>query len=135
MKFESNRTFKIWAHTVSHSSLLIRSYLKLSDEEGFNEENSYNIDLEFLSVEYMDVKSTLNSLSISVVRREDLDLVLQERFNAFRGKIFEISSDNNKYYIIAYSLLIGTNKWVQYDRIFNYNLNLKHDKIIWSVND
>jgi hypothetical protein len=133
MIFYSNRNFKIWAYTVSHKSLLLRSYLQFHDEEGYSEDTSYNIDLEFLSVEYIDLQTGLSSMSISIIEKEDLHFDLKKKFNLFKGKIFEILSDNGRYYIIADSLLIGTNKWVQEDRIFNYDLNLDHDKIILCI--
>ena len=46
-------------------------------------------------------------------------------------KIFELESMGRKYYIIAGGLLIGKNAWGSQDRIFDYNLNLMHDEIIF----
>ncbi|MGL6126585.1 hypothetical protein [Chryseobacterium artocarpi] len=132
MIFYSNRKFKIWAYTVSHSSLLLRSVMQYDDEEGYSEETSYNIDLEFSFVEYMDVKTTWDSISISVVEKENLRSDLKEKFDSYEGKIFEIESNKEKTYIVAYSVLIGTNKWGLDDRIFNYHINLKHDEILVS---
>ena len=133
MIFYSNRKFKIWAYTVSHSSLLLRSVMQYDDQEGYSEETSYNIDLEFSFVEYMDVKTTWDSISISVVEKENLRSDLKEKFDSYEGKIFEIESHKEKTYIVAHNLLIGTNKWGLDDRIFNYNINLKHDEILVSI--
>lgn len=133
MIFYSNRKFKIWAYTVSHSSLLIRSIMQYDDEDGYSEETSYNIDLEFSFVEYMDVKTTWDSISISLVEKENLRSDLKEKFGSYEGKIFEIESNKEKTYIVAYSLLIGTNKWGLDDRIFNNHMNLKHDEILISL--
>lgn len=132
MIFYSNRKFKIWAYTVSHSSLLIRSVMQYDDEEGYSKETSYNIDLEFSLVEYMDVKTTWDSISISVVEKENLRSDLKEKFNSYEGEIFEIESNKEKVYIVAYSLLIGTNKWGLDDRIFNHHMNLEYDEILVS---
>lgn len=132
MIFYSNRKFKILAYTVSHSSLLIRSVMQYDDEEGYSEETSYNIDLEFSFVEYMDVKTTWDSLSISVVEKENLRSDLKEKFDSYEGKIFEIESNKETTYIVAYSVLIGTNKWGLEDRIFNCDTNLDHDEILVS---
>ncbi|MBB4807951.1 hypothetical protein HNP38_003291 [Chryseobacterium defluvii] len=133
MIFHSKRKFKLWAYTVSHNSLLLRSYLQFPDEEGYSNETSYNIDMEFLFVEYIEVKSALDSISISIMEKEELSVDLKEKFDSFRGKIFEILSGKKKYYIIADSLIIGRNKWVREDRVFNHDLNLHHDEILVSI--
>lgn len=46
---------------ISHSSLLLRSVMQYDDEAGYSEETSYNIDLEFSFVEYMDIKTIYSS--------------------------------------------------------------------------
>lgn len=132
MIFYSNRKFKIWAYTVSHSSLLLRSVMQYDDQEGYSEETSYNIDLEFSFVEYMDIKTIWDSISLSIVEKENLTSDLKEKFGSYEGKIFEIESNKEKTYIVAYSVLIGTNKWGLDDRIFNCDMNLKHDEILVS---
>ncbi|WET51329.1 hypothetical protein PYS58_09330 [Chryseobacterium indologenes] len=106
--------------------------MQYDDEDGYSEETSYNIDLEFSFVEYMDVKTTWDSISISVVEKENLRLDLKEKFGSYEGKIFEIESNKVKTYIVAYSLLIGTNKWGLEDRIFNNHMKLEHDDILVS---
>lgn len=133
MTFYSNRKFKIWAYTVSHSSLLIRSIMQYDDEEGYSEGTSYNIDLEFSFVEYMDIKAVWDSISVSTVEKENLTSDLKEKFGSYEGKIFEIESNKEKTYIVAHNLLIGTNKWGLEDRIFNYHMNLRHDEILVSI--
>ncbi len=133
MIFYSNRKFKIWAYSVSHRSLLIRSYLQFHDEEGYSDATSYNIDLEFLFVEYLDIKTVIDSISISIIEKENLITDLKVKFQPYEGKIFEIKSSTQKFHIIADSLLIGTNTWLQEDRIFNFNSKLIHDKIILNI--
>lgn len=44
--FNTKRNFKLWAYTVSHSSLLLRSEMRYSDQDEF-EIYTCNIDLEF----------------------------------------------------------------------------------------
>lgn len=132
MIFYSNRTFKIWAYTTSHQSLLLRSYLQLCDENGYSDETSYNIDLEFSGVEYMDMITTINSLSLSIIEKGNLPDDLKKD-NVFRGKVFEILSENKRNLIIADNLIIGTNRLIYEDRIFNYDLDLNHDNIILCV--
>ncbi|MGE8552359.1 MAG: hypothetical protein ACN6OB_00295 [Chryseobacterium jejuense] len=72
--------------------------------EDYSEETSFNIDLEFSFVEYMDLKTTWDSISISVVEKENLRSDLKEKFDLYEGKIFEIESNKEKSYIVAYSL-------------------------------
>lgn len=49
-----NRLFKIWAYTVSHNFLILRSTLKYPDQEGYNDSFKYNIDIEFSAVAYLE---------------------------------------------------------------------------------
>ncbi|VEH20163.1 Uncharacterised protein [Chryseobacterium nakagawai] len=53
MIFYSNRKFKTWGYTVSHSSLLLRSEMKYLDQDDYSENTSHNIDLEFWAVNYI----------------------------------------------------------------------------------
>ncbi|WP_185269509.1 hypothetical protein [Chryseobacterium bernardetii] len=107
--------------------------MKYDDEDGYSEETSYNIDLEFSFVEYMDVKNTWDSISISVVEKENLEPGLKKKIDSYEGNIFEIEFNKEKSYIVAYSLLIGTNKWGLEDRIFNNHVKLEHDDILVSL--
>ncbi|MEE1900085.1 hypothetical protein V1389_17185 [Flavobacterium rakeshii] len=126
-----NRTFKIWAYTVSHSFLLLRSALMYPDQEGYyNEDCLYNIDIEFDAVEYIDIPSRLEG----VVIRQLQNNIPEKLINYARGLgsiVFELESKDNLYYIIAARYSIGKNKWSSsQDRVF-FN-QLKHDEIIAS---
>lgn len=136
MIYNSKRKFKLWAYTVSHKSLLVRSYLQFPDEEEYSIENNHNIDLEFMFVEFLDIPSNFDSLSITIITQENLPLDVKNKLGHYRGYIFELSVNGNyaKHYIVAGSLLIGTNQWVNKDRIFNLNLGLNHDNILFSIN-
>ncbi|WP_419869893.1 hypothetical protein [Chryseobacterium sp. CT-SW4] len=129
--FKSNRTFKLWAYIVSHSSLLIRSEMKYPDQEEYSDPTSYNIDLEFWAVRYINIPSILYELSIKEIMMEELPEEINKDFLKYDMKVFEIISGDRKYYIIAGGVLIGENKWGNQDRILNLNLNLKHDEILF----
>ncbi|MCE3074660.1 hypothetical protein [Chryseobacterium gwangjuense] len=108
--------------------------MKYPDQDDFNEYTSYNIDFEFWEIQYIDLPSIINGLTIKEITsielpdRMDVELLMHDM------RIFEIESKGFKYYIIAGGLLIGKNKWGNQDRICDYNAGLKHDEIFFSAN-
>ncbi|MVM35293.1 hypothetical protein GO755_35050 [Spirosoma sp. HMF4905] len=130
MIYLSDRNFRIWAYTVSHYSLLLRSPLLLPDEDGYSDRYSYNIDLEFWAVEYISIPTSISSIALKEINFTDLPEELIGVKQVGENKIFEITSGSRKYYIIAAGCLIGKNRWEREDRIFNANLNLEHDEIL-----
>lgn len=130
MVYNSYRKFKIWGYTVSHSSLLIRSVMKFTDEDGFSEDTSYNIDVEFWSVTYINAPTFLEGIKIIEISKNDLPENINRELCKYNQKVFEIHEGDNKYYIIAGGLLVGINRWEKEDRIFNYDLDLEHDEVI-----
>ena len=130
MLYQSKRDFKIWGYTVSHSSLLLRSNMKFSDEENYSKDTCFNIDIEFWDVTYIGIPVFLNNIAIKEITIDLLPSGIDKNLCRFDRKIFEFTVDHNKYLIIAGGLLIGTNHWVSEDRIFDYHLNLEHDNII-----
>lgn len=133
MTFYSNRKFKIWAYVVSHSSLLLRSEMKYPDQDDYSEDEAYNIDLEFWAVSYIDIPTNLYELDIKEIAVKDLCKDINQDLLMYNMKIFEIKSKKEKYHIVAGGLLIGKNKWENQDRIFDYQSNLVHDKIIFQT--
>lgn len=130
MLYQSNRKFNIWAYTVSHGSLLIRSIMQFPDEDKYSEETSFNIDIEIWDVTYIGIPTYLNNIEIREIPINLLPSDVDRNLCKYDRKIFEFLVDKKKYYIIASGLLVGINRWENEDRIFNYNLNLEHDKII-----
>ena len=132
--YNSNRKFRIWAYTVSHSSLVLRSEMKYPDQDNYMESLSYNIDLEFWEVNYINVPSDLLEINIREITVEILPEEINRELLIHDMKIFELESCGFKYYVIAGGLLIGENKWENQDRVFNYNSNLEHEEIIFCSN-
>jgi hypothetical protein len=122
-----NRVFKIWAYTVSHCFLILRSSLKYPDQEEFDENCTYNIDIEFSAVAYIDIPTTLQGIEIKELLDNIPDELLSYKLN-LGYKIFELKSRNRAYYIVAGSYRVGKNKWINQDRILN--MNLEYDTII-----
>lgn len=121
------RLFKIWAYTVSHNFLILRSPLKYPDQEGYNDFCKYNIDIEFSAVAYLDIPSVMNGIYIHQIEC-NIPEKLQYYKNELNYKVFEINSDGKLYYIVAGSYRIGKSAWDLEDRI--QNMYLEYDEII-----
>jgi hypothetical protein len=124
-----NREFRIWSYISSHSFLLIRSPMLFFDNEGFNTDTSYNIDLEFTEVVYMEIPEIFNELKIVVKNIKDIPNRIQDKVTQ-NTKIFELQTNRNIYYILAMNLVIGKNEWGTESR--TNNLSFKHEQIIFS---
>lgn len=133
MIYKSKRYFRIWGYTASHSSLLLRSNMLYYDDKDYSLENSFNIDIEIWDVTYIGIPVFIDNIEIKEITIDSLPLDIDKNLCKFDRKIFEISTDNKKYYIISGGLLIATNHWEKEDRIFDNHLNLQHDKIIFST--
>ena len=123
-EFTSDRTFKIWAYTISHNFLIIRSPMLFEDMNGYNEILNYNIDIEFTAVIYMNIPSVLSGFKIKELKNNIPDLY--KIYDDF--KVYEIESNGNKYYIVAGNYPIGTNKWLFEHRITD--MTLQYDNIL-----
>ncbi len=134
MIYNSNRKFKMWAYIVSHSSLLLRSEMKFPDQDNYTEDQSYNIDLEFWAVNYINIPTILNNIIIKEITVKEIPTEINKNLLKFDMKIFELESEEKKYYIIAGGFLIGKNKWIDQDRILDSNLNLEHEEVILITN-
>lgn len=130
--YQSNRKFKIWAYTVSHNSLILRSLMKFIGDDGFTEDVSYNIDVEFWTVTFINIPTSLVGIKIIEISEELLPKSIDRELCKYNQKIFELQDGDKKYHIIAGGLLVGVNRWENEDRIFNYDLNLEHDEVIIS---
>lgn len=133
MLYQSERYFKIWGYTVSHSSLLVRSLMLYPDQDEYSQATSFNIDMEFWDVSYIGIPNSLEKIKIRVIHQNLLPQHIDKNLCKFDRKIFEIDTEDHRYYIIAGGLLIGVNRWEKEDRIFDYHLNLEHEKIIVTV--
>lgn len=129
MIYLSNRKFKLWSYSISHCSLLLRSPMQFLDEDEYSSKNDHNIDMEFWGVEYLNIPTKIDSLSIDEEKSIPISLNLDRNKLSKQGKVYII---NGLYYIIAGGLLIGKNTWIDQDRIFNFNMELEHKEVIYS---
>jgi hypothetical protein len=97
------------------------------DQEEYRKELNFNIDIEFSGVAYIDLPNRIEEIKI----REIKDMV-PAKFQLYRTivglKIFEIKSHKKLYYIVASNFVIGKNKWLNEDRVFN--MSLEYDEIL-----
>jgi hypothetical protein len=122
MSYISNRIFKIWSYSVSHSFLLLRSN---GNSDEILEEN-YNIDIEFGGVGYMDLPAILRTISIQEIK-DNIPEKFKKYSRSLGYKVFAIKSDET-FYVVAGSYRVGKNKWGNEDRILNPSL--EYDEIL-----
>ncbi|HCN47710.1 MAG TPA: hypothetical protein DIT10_01190 [Chryseobacterium sp.] len=109
--------------------------MKYPDQDNYSEDMENNIDFEFWAVNYINIPTNLYGLILKEITEKELPKDINIDLLMHNMKIFEIESNNEKYYIVAGGLLIGKNKWEDQDRIFNFNSNLMHDEIIFQTHE
>jgi hypothetical protein len=126
LKFDRN--FFLWAYTVSHNFLVLRSPMEYPDVDNYSLGKGDNIDIEFSAVSYLDLPTKLIKPSFRVLNHE-----VPEKFQEFifsqKLKLIEIEAENGLFYIVSSGFQIGRNKWIETDR--SVNPILKHDFLIW----
>lgn len=123
MLYTSDRIFKIWSYSVSHSILLLRS-TNDEEDEGKAMKEGFNIDIEFTGVGYLDIPVMLKGISVNKIE----EYKKFDKYSARLGyKIFEIKSDRD-YFIIASSCVVGKNNWINEDRLINPYLH--YDEVL-----
>ncbi|GAA4055566.1 hypothetical protein GCM10022409_48520 [Hymenobacter glaciei] len=102
--YKSDKEFNLVDASVSHSELLLRSD-KIGNEDGFN------IDIIFSGVEYLQMPSLLNGLSIY---RDSEKKFGYKKVDWMLGKklasVFNIKSGGDDYYIVAFDFIVFQNK-------------------------
>ena len=99
-EFQSARTFQLWDYCVSHSQLLIRS----PKSPGEVEEPAYNLDLMFLYVRYLGVRSTLRG--IRVYEATDVEADSLAPLRGTDDGVFIIESEGKRNHIVASGLAV-----------------------------
>lgn len=111
-------------YTVSHSILILR---------GTNTEDSetkgYNIDIEFWGVQYMELPGSFKGIQIQIYEG-DISGNLQKFKVDINNKIFQISTGNSLYYIIAAGCRIGKNSWSSENRILDPTLDYEETIVV-----
>jgi hypothetical protein len=97
--FSSDRTFQLWAATVSHGQLLLRS--PESDHE------STRIDVAFKPVEALQLETTLNGLTIRHATGQERTRILSGLSESLDNRnVFICESRSTRDYVVAAVLQI-----------------------------
>ena len=98
-----------------------------ANEEGYLSDLSYNIDIEFGGVAYLDLPDIFQGILLREVTADR-----PEKFNKYLAssgyKVFEIKSEGESYYIVAGSYKIGKCKWLTENRVSSPTL--EYDEIL-----
>ena len=115
MTYQSERKFKIWAYTVSHSTLIIRSEKQYNDVDyPIKYSPNCTIDIEFSGVDFISLPDRLEGLKI------------------IKDKGIYKFNENKYHYVIASSCCIGISQFDHnQDRISD--LSLEYDEIIMAL--
>lgn len=96
--FSSSRMFAPYDFLVSHRQLLLRS----DKIKGYPS----NIDVIFFGVMYMELPSTLDSISISEIPADQVT----EKLQIYPGTCYRIQTSNNEFYIVANDIKVFKNQ-------------------------
>jgi hypothetical protein len=102
MHIESDRAFQMWAYSVSHSQLLIRS--------AKSKENPENIDVAFFGVTLMDVPSGFIGLTVEDASSDEVENVRgRVRDPAAVRRVYALISQGKRYLVAAADLRVSKN--------------------------
>ena len=94
----TDRSFEVWAYTVSLGRLLLRSVRYLDGSPA-----SSNVDVTFIGVVYVEVACSLGSIGISEASRERAEAVLSRYGRPLQTgeHVFSVSTHDQVYALIA----------------------------------
>lgn len=94
--YNSDRYFTVFDFFISHSQLLIRA--------SKNDEFKKNIDLIFFDVKFQQISTHFYGLTIKKIPQEQNPLsskVVTDYLTGSENHLFELTSDNEKYFVAA----------------------------------
>ena len=122
--FKSDRYFTLFDFKISHGQLLLRS--------SKSETNDKNIDIIFSGTRFIQLFPHLLGVSISIVDKDknligfDSDEV---RIRNSKDYLFEILTENKKYYVEAYQFIVFENDLEFYETSLGIGGHGKEKKI------
>ncbi len=116
------RSFKIWAYSISHKTLIIRSEIQYPDVKY---ENLYypncTIDLEFWDVNYIqsvnDFEEVILTEEKNFISKEITDILINKKL-----KVYNLKTSNKNNYIVAGGCIVGKSNWTIEDKTQNFRL-------------
>jgi len=103
------RLFKLWYYTVSHKQMLLRST---------GTEETYNMDIYFGDVSYIEIPTKISEIEILQTTQEDIDHIVQ-RIGNTNKKITVLLSENRKYYVVSSVIKVSENVLGMFDLPFD----------------
>jgi hypothetical protein len=95
-------TFRVWDFRVSHDQLLVRSPK--------NAQESKNIDIAFVGVEYMDLPTKMRDLVLNEVGHDDLRKAEDALGRVVpKDQVFAIRANNRNYLVVAAAMKVFEN--------------------------
>ncbi|MBG6130732.1 hypothetical protein IWQ47_002196 [Aquimarina sp. EL_43] len=127
MKYISDRRFKLWAYSIGHGSMIIRSEMQYPDVEYTTKyDPNCTIDIEFWGVRYLDIKTDFSNLvlsqELSNIPKRFLSIISEEDL-----KVFKLESSNETNYVVAAGCLVGKSMWTNEDRLHNIDLSYQEE--------
>ncbi|HTN08243.1 MAG TPA: hypothetical protein VL098_09705 [Flavipsychrobacter sp.] len=96
-----------------------------NDED--EETKGYNIDIEFWGIAYIELPNLFRGIKI----RKLVDSIPQkiDKFKSdFGYNVFQITTDDANYYVVAAGCKVGKNNWLNENRVLNPSL--EYDEIV-----
>jgi hypothetical protein len=95
--FRSDRAFSVWAYTVSHSQLLLRSRVTKADGS-----RQSRIDVLFKPVQGVKTRIDYDGLAIRCAMEDEADQILAETGNTARSlRVLILESQDREDYVVA----------------------------------
>ena len=125
--FNSDRYFTTFDVLVSHGQLLLRSQK--------NDNYTFNIDIIFFDTTYIQLFSRLNGLTIKMINEKSvIDYKSVNKYLSYdNNHLFEIVSDNEKYYIAASFVRVFQNELDFNETSLNFENKGREKEIATSI--
>ncbi len=102
MYLQSNRPFQLWAYSVSHGQLLIRSARSREDPK--------NIDVAFFGVTRSDIPSGFFGLSIDEASTQETEIVFRPMGDVSQDDhLYRLRTGDKSFFVAAAAILVSEN--------------------------
>ncbi len=125
--FKTERQFAVWGYTVSHGQLLLRSDKRAG--------HINNIDIIFFDTGFVKLFTRLSGLTIRMIDKKIInynDSVINY-LGYERNNLFEIESQNQKYYIAAAFVKVFENDLDHFETSLGYENKERQKQIAGSI--
>jgi hypothetical protein len=92
----------------------------------YTEKRSYNIDIEFSDVTYIELPNIFPGISVAKAVTDVPERIISHLVPG--NKVFTIGTDSEIYYMIGGGITIGENRWLEETRLINPYL--EYEKVL-----